>query len=86
MELMDTIGLMISDDYKERFKAEYWQVRIRYEKLDNMIKKYDEGTLEFKPSNIDLLKQQRFYMGQYLKILKVRAMEERIILRGDVDE
>ena len=32
MELKDTIELMQSDDYKERFKAEYYQVKIRLEK------------------------------------------------------
>ena len=29
MELKDTIELMNSSDYKERFKAEYWQTKIR---------------------------------------------------------
>lgn len=29
MELKDTIELMNSSDYKERFKAEYLQVKIR---------------------------------------------------------
>lgn len=33
MELKDTIEMMTSEDYKERFKAEYYQTKIRYEKL-----------------------------------------------------
>ena len=33
MELKDTIEMMTSNDYKERFKAEYYQAKIRYEKL-----------------------------------------------------
>lgn len=33
MELKDTVSLMNSADYKERFKAEYYQTKIRYEKL-----------------------------------------------------
>ena len=33
MELKDTIEMMTSNDYKERFKAEYHQTKIRYEKL-----------------------------------------------------
>lgn len=33
MNLMDTVDMMKSQDYKERFKAEYWQTKIRYEKL-----------------------------------------------------
>lgn len=34
MELKETIDLMNSDDYKERFKAEYLQVKIRYENYE----------------------------------------------------
>lgn len=33
MELQDTVQMMASCDYKERFKAEYYQVAIRYVKL-----------------------------------------------------
>ena len=33
MELKDTIDLMRSEDYKERFTAEYHQLIIRYKKL-----------------------------------------------------
>lgn len=33
MELKETIEGMTSPDYKERFKAEYRQTKIRYEKL-----------------------------------------------------
>lgn len=29
-ELKDTIELMNSSDYKDRFKAEYYQLKIRY--------------------------------------------------------
>ena len=34
--LNDTILLMSSDDYKDRFKAEYLQLKIRYEKLNDL--------------------------------------------------
>lgn len=33
MNLNDTIKLMQSNDYKERYKGEYYQVLIRYFKL-----------------------------------------------------
>ena len=33
MELYETIEGMTSTDYRERFKAEYRQTKIRYEKL-----------------------------------------------------
>lgn len=32
-ELNETVEMMNSEDYKERFKAEYWQTYIRYKKL-----------------------------------------------------
>ena len=37
MELMDTVDLMNSADYKERFKAEYLQTKIRYNNLHKML-------------------------------------------------
>ena len=33
MELKDTVGMMSSSDYRDRFKDEYYQLKIRYEKL-----------------------------------------------------
>lgn len=33
MELRDTVAMMNSDDYRERFVAEYLQTMIRYKKL-----------------------------------------------------
>jgi len=81
MELKDTIELMDSEDYKERFKAEYLQTKIRYEKLHKMVIKYEAGTLDFEPScSIEILKQQKSYMGNYLYTLEVRAEIEGIEL------
>lgn len=37
MELKETVELMNSSDYKERFKAEYLQAKIRYDKLHKML-------------------------------------------------
>lgn len=50
MELRDTIDMMESEDYKERFKAEYYQVAIRCYKLRAMLDKWDRGVLDFKLS------------------------------------
>ena len=81
MELKDTIEMMQSADYKERFKAEYYQTKIRYEKLHQMIVKYDAGTLNFTPTcAIELLKEQKANMGKYLYCLEVRAQIECIEL------
>lgn len=81
MELRDTIEMMNSEDYKERFKAEYYQTKIRYEKLHAMIVKYEAGKLEFEPKcKIELLRHQASMMGQYLYDLEVRAQIEDIEL------
>lgn len=80
MELKDTTELMTSDDYKDRFRAEYWQTKIRYNKLHIMLVKYDAGTLTFEPSNISLLREQAADMGKYLYMLEVRAELEKIEL------
>ena len=81
MELKDTIVLMQSDDYKDRFKAEYFQTKIRYDKLHKMLIKLDAGTLDFKPtcSKIVLLEQKR-NMGEYIRSLQLRAEIEGIDL------
>lgn len=81
MELKDTIEMMNSADYKERFKAEYQQTKIRYNKLHNMLVKADAGKLDFKPTcSLDLLKDQKAAMGKYLYCLEVRAVVEEIDL------
>lgn len=81
MELKNTIELMCSLNYEERFKAEYYQTKIRYEKLHKMCIKYEAGTLEFEPiCSLELLKEQKNYMGNYLRILEIRAELEKIKL------
>lgn len=81
MEFKDTVDGMLSKDYKERFKAEYWQTKIRYDKLHTMIVKYEAGVLNFQPTcPIELLKNQAKYMGMYLYQLEVRAQLEGIKL------
>lgn len=81
MDLKDTVEGMLSEDYKERFKAEYLQTKIRYEKLHTMIVKYEAGVLNFQPTcPIELLKNQAKYMGMYLYQLEVRAQLEGIEL------
>ena len=81
MELKDTVEMMQSDDYKERFKAEYYQTLERFNKLYNLLIKHEAGTLDFVPScPIALLQEQKMYMDNYLHILEVRAEIEGIKL------
>ena len=81
INLEDTIELMKSSDYKERFIAEYMQTKIRYNNLHRIIVKYDAGTLDFELNTpISILKNQKFVMGQYLNQLEIRAEIEGIKL------
>lgn len=81
IELKDTIELMNSTDYKDRFKAEYHQAKIRHDKLENMLKKYHDGTLEFEPiCPIHLLVEQLMCMEGYIDKLLRRAKIEGIEL------
>ncbi len=81
IELKDTVELMNSGDYKDRFKAEYLQAKIRRDKLHDMIIKYHAGTLDFEPKcPIDVLMRQRVYMEEYIDTLLIRAEFEEIEL------
>ena len=82
--LQDTKFLMDSNDYKDRFVAEYWQTKIRYEKLHEMTVKYQANKLDFTPNcPLDVLLKQQAAMGQYLNILEIRAQIENISLLMD---
>ena len=82
-ELSETIELMQSEDFKERFKAEYWQTKIRHDKLAEMLKKYKAGTLAFEPKSSEaLLTWQMLVMKKYLFALEERARIEEIDLNG----
>ena len=81
MELKNTVDLMNSEDYKERFKAEYFQTKIRYDNLHKMLVKRAAGTLDFEPKcSVALLTEQKRYMGEYLRVLETRAEIEGISL------
>lgn len=80
-ELKETVDLMLSDDYKERFLAEFMQLKIRYEKLRAMLNKWDEGTLEFEPTcPREMYDRQIEGMEMYLDVLADRAALERVEL------
>ena len=79
MDLKSTAGMMSNPDYKERFKAEYYQLKIRYEKLTAMLANWDQ--LDFTPScPKDLLEQQADIMYNYMKLLENRAQIENVTL------
>lgn len=83
-----TVAGMLSPDYKERFKAEYQQTKIRYEKLKAFNARIEAAQLtRDMKSQCDepkhdcpayLLRDQEETMGRYLHILEIRAVIEGI--------
>ena len=81
IELKDTVAMMGSADYKERFVAEYAQLKIRYNKLYAVLEKYAADRLDFKPTcPIEILYEQLDHMEAYLSVLETRAKYEDIEL------
>ena len=80
-KLKELTELVCSSNYKERFLGEYWSLKLRAEKLAEMIKRWEEGTLTFAPvcSQV-ILKEQLSVMQNYLIILEKRAKIENIAL------
>lgn len=77
MELSDTIELMISKDWKARLKAEYWQTKIRIEKLDDYLNSEEIMTSPENDLDLLLLTTQRDIMSSYLT-----SLYNRIIILG----
>lgn len=96
--LGETVEGMLSPDYRERFKAEYAQLKIRHEKLKTFNNKIEAArrtrycpldsdervTVEMPKHDCpdDLLREQQNIMGEYLRVLEVRAFIEGIDLGG----
>lgn len=80
-ELNQTVGWMCSKNYKERFIAEYHQLKIRYNRLKEFNEKRDRGELDFIPDcpKVVLIKQEA-QMKDLLETLKKRALLENICL------
>lgn len=90
MELKNTVELMNSGSYKDRFIAEYFQTKIRYEKLKAFNNKIEAAErTQYTDKKVDmpvhdcplhLLREQQTCMGRYLHLLEVRAVIEGIDL------
>lgn len=82
MELDDTIGMMTSMDYRDRFRAEYFQLSVRLGKLKNMLSMWDKGNLKFKPTcPRSTYTLQVRAMEDYKAVLEARAKIEGVDLR-----
>lgn len=82
MELKDTVDLMLSDNYIERFQAEFHQLNIRIAELRRMLKEYKKGNFTTNCS-FELLYKQLIFMLIYRDMLKERAEIENIDLSVD---
>ena len=81
MQLKDTVELMNSKDYKERFKAEFYQVLIRLDSLTSMLIKWENNTLDFElKCSKETLENQVIFMKGYVDILLLRSKIEGIEL------
>ena len=93
MELENTLDLMLSPDYKNRLKAEYWQTKIRYEKLKRRNTEWEAYRLtnvmqavaakSKTPREVLQQQQQERVMGEYLHLLELRAVLEGVELEED---
>lgn len=72
--LAATIVGMLSEDYKQRLKAEYKQLKIRIKGLRAYIDKQEElkGESVIDHSELERLKAQLLYMDGYKAVLKER--------------
>ena len=92
IELKDTIVPMCSADYRDRFVAEYIQLKIRYERLKAFNTRIKAAVLSFGEEHEvemprhdcpdELLREQQKLMGELLHVLEVRAVIEGIDLDG----
>lgn len=79
--LNDSALLMVSTDYKDRFKAEYIQLKTRIDNLKTMMHNWDMEQLSFIPScPRSTYTLQLDFMTKYLAILEARAKIEDIKL------
>ena len=73
--------LMLNSDYKERLIKEYTELKTRYNRLQEMLNKWDEGKLDFNPTcPRELYNMQLRAMKEYLDILIIRTKFEGIQL------
>lgn len=86
-EFEETVPMMLSEDYKSRFVAEYRQTKIRYERLKNFCNHIEAamshpGKVDMPKHDCDLelLREQQRAMGHYLHALEIRAVVEHIEL------
>lgn len=76
MELKDTVERMLSDDWKDRLKAEYMQCLIRIGKLQAALHQNTMGSWER-----EILTQQLHAMCGYCGVLTSRVLQNGIAIQ-----
>lgn len=75
------VPLILSDDYRDRFKGEFYELNRRSKALEKTLKDKREGTLDFElTSGTAALEKQLKAMQDYLEVLTLRAKLEDISL------
>ena len=80
IELKDTVAGMLSGDYKERFVAEYRQLKTRLAKLNAFVAKIKNAKEKGEPEPkhdcpLWILEAQAEAMAKYKSLLEIRAKD-----------
>ena len=79
MNLSEISTLMLDSDYRNRFRAEYYHVKVRLNNLKAVLKLWDENKLDFKPDcPRSIYNLQLHAMEDYLAVLEARAAIEKV--------
>lgn len=81
-DLKDTTNLMTSNDYKDRLLAEYWQLKIRHQKLQVAIARKSQRLDRDTKTPIDTLQAQAHVMERVFKSAKTKSQRRRYITGG----
>lgn len=79
--LKDTVDLMLSDDWRDRLRAEIYQCQIRKNRLQAILE-----TLPKSDASYDMLQSQYIHMIDYLVDLQSRAGAFGIELDSEFEE
>lgn len=93
MKLSETVEMMNSNDYKERFKAEYYQLKERYERLNTFNNRievaermlYVHGKDIEMPKHdctLELLQRQQCIMGNIYMFLNFGLLLKKLNCKG----
>lgn len=69
LKMIKSANLMISDDYKDRLKAEYMQIDLRTEELRKTI---SHRRRSLTPLELDIIQEQLIGMVKYRNSLEMR--------------